>query len=93
MMLNSHHMCFYVTIMRKTMAVMFLVLLLFFTGSGGERSVRVTVKNPADFDRKLETMTVSLRELRQNGIPASADKFTVRDEKTGASLPVRCRTG
>ena len=70
--------------MGKPVSLILLVLLCLVRGSGGEKSVHVTVKNPGDIDRKVETIAVSLR-----GMGVVADRMgrvVVADEKTGATL-------
>lgn len=77
--------------MRILASAICILISLLGTARSGEKTVRITVKNPAAIDRRLETVGVCLTDLRQNGLVADTDHLIITDEKTGRNL--LCQTG
>ncbi len=75
------------TAMKRIFSVFVLALVIVVMTSCGEKSARVTVRNPAGFERKGETVTVPLRTTGGEALWTDGANLTVVDPQTETVLP------
>jgi len=80
--------------MRSMSYVICLCVVLSVRTNGGEKGVLVGVRNPAGFERKGETVSVSRDELkRRELVLAGSARLVVTDRQTGESIPCQWDEG
>jgi pectinesterase len=72
--------------MRTFCRVFLLILLISFSAASKEKSVLLSVENPAAIDRKNETIAVPLKDLKRNLRALDIDRLVVLDAKSGATV-------